>query len=565
MEKKLTGYPSIDRPWLKYYSDEAINATTPECSIYQNIYNGNCDYLTDIAIIFFGKKITYKQLFEEIERTAKAFVFYGVKNGDNVAICMPALPETMYTILALNKLGANAIMLNPLFSEEQLVDRINETEAKLLLVANEVYARVKNVIPKTTLRTVISCAAVNALGMTVKLIKRVRGIPDTISWNVFIKQGKSVNCSAPKYVPYSPAIMVYSSGTTGASKGIQLTNNSVNSIITQYKYAGFEMKRQDKFFSQIPIWFSTGICVSMLVPLCLGVTIILEPLYDFDIFYKHIHQYKPNFMITAVGLIDYLVEKHKKDEAYKEFKYLAVGGEYVVPHAELKFNEWLKDNHSQSQLHKGYGMCECGGTVTTTLPQSNVIGSAGIPLAHVTVAAFDISSGKELKYGERGEIRVLSPCRMLGYYKNEEATAKYFKKDDQGRIWACTGDMGYVTEEGCLYVDGRISSSYTNNAGEIIYLFDIERTVLDIPRIRQCKVVVAEINGVKKHVAHISLNESTNIQNILNEIKTHCLDKLPENHIPTLIKIHDSALPVAPSGKLNTAIMEVDIENLIEL
>ena len=121
-EKELTGYPSIDKPWLKYYSEEAINAVPPKCSIYENIYDANLEYLSETALLYYGKKITYKKLFQEVDKAAKAFVQYGVKYGDNVAICMPATPETMYAILALNKIGANANMLNPTFTEEQLTD-----------------------------------------------------------------------------------------------------------------------------------------------------------------------------------------------------------------------------------------------------------------------------------------------------------------------------------------------------------------------------------------------------------------------------------------------------------
>lgn len=83
-EKKLTGYPSIDKPWLKYYSEEAINARIPECTVYQNLYNHNKDYPNDIALMYFGKKITYEQLFAEVEDAAKAFAAQGVKSGDNV-------------------------------------------------------------------------------------------------------------------------------------------------------------------------------------------------------------------------------------------------------------------------------------------------------------------------------------------------------------------------------------------------------------------------------------------------------------------------------------------------
>ena len=518
-----------------------------------------------MALLFFGKKITYKQLFAEIDKAAKAFIASGVQYGENVVLCMPAIPETIYAILALNKIGANAIMLNPLFTEEQLIARISETHAKLMIVVNELYGRVENVIPKTTIKMVISCAGVNSLGVIIKLLKKVKKVPSTTTWNDFLKQGNNTNLIVPKYEPNHPAIMVYSSGTTGASKGIQLTNDSVNSTITEGVQIGFEWQRGDRWFSQIPVWFSTGICAQTLVPLKYGITIILEPIYDFEVFYQHIIKYKPNFMITACGLLDYLMTKQPKAEAYKGFKFLCAGGEYVTPSAEKKYNDWLKLNGNHYGFFKGYGMCECGGTVTASSPKSNAIGSAGIPTPNVVVAAFDLETGEECKYGERGEIRVLTPSRMMGYYKNPVATSEYFHKDNQDQVWACTGDMGYVNEDGSVYVDGRISSSYKNSIGEIIYLFDIERAVLDIEQVRQCKVVISNINGQKTHIAHIALTTDSDIKNVLKKIKEHCLKKLPTNHMLTIVKIYDSALPVAPSGKLNVEMMENDTDNIIEI
>ncbi len=564
-EKKLTGYPSIDKPWLKYYSEEDINSEPPKCSVYENIYYNNREFPNEIALMFFGKKISYKQLFTQIDKAAKAFIANGVKEHENVVLCMPALPETLYTILGLNKIGANAVMINPLFTEEQLIARISETEAKIMIVANELYSRVEKVIPKTTVKTIVSCAAVNSLGLIVKMIKKVKPISDTITWNDFIKSGKHSEITVPSYKANRPAIMVYSSGTTGASKGIQLTNDSINGTIKECGYIGFEWKREDRWFSQIPLWFSTGICTQTLVPLKYGMTIILEPIYNFDVFYKHIIKYKPNFMITACGLLDFLMTKQPKSDVYKNFKFLCAGGEYVTVSAEQKYNEWLNANGNKYGFFKGYGMCECGGAVTSSSSKSNVIGSAGIPTPNVIVSAFDIETDEELKYGERGEIRVLTPSRMLGYYKNQAATDKYFHEDEMGRIWACTGDMGYVSEEGSIFIDGRISSSYVNSIGETIYLFDIERTVLDIDEIRQCKAVASEINGVKTHVIHIVLVQNDDKNSVLSSMKKHCVEKLPTNHIPSLAKIYDDALPVAPSGKLDVIKMEKDIQNIIML
>ena len=339
-EKKATGYPSIDKPWLRYYTEDEINIKTPKCSIYRKIYDNNLHFPDQTALLFFGKKITYKKLFAQVDRTAIALVAYGINDGDNVAICMPAMPETVYTILALNKIGANAILLNPLFDEQQLSNHINETEAKLLLVANELYSRIEKIIPKTSVKTIVSCPAVNSLGPVVKAIKKVKHISGTIVWNDFIKSNKCVEVKTPTYEPNKPALMVYSSGTTGQSKGIQLTNDGVLTLLIDAKSVFVEMKRQDRYFVQIPLWFSTGLVATLLTSLYYGLVAILEPLYDLSLFSKHIAKYKPNYMITATGLVDYLYDKHYKNSSYKHFKCLAIGGEYVTPQAEKRFNKY---------------------------------------------------------------------------------------------------------------------------------------------------------------------------------------------------------------------------------
>ena len=564
-EAYLTGYPSIDKPWLKYYSEEAINTPLPECTVWENIYKRNKDHLTDTALLYFGKKISYGKMFSEIDKTAKALAYLGVKNGDNVAICMPAVPEAIYTILALNKLGANAGMLNPTFNETQLTDRVNEMEANVLVVVNELYTTMQNVIPKTTIKYVITCPAVNSLGAFVRLAKKVKPISGTLRWNVFIQQGRGTSYQTASYEKQKPAIMVFSSGTAGASKGIQLTNDGINATGCEYEYGGFGFQRQDIFFAQTPIWFSTGISVTVLVPLIHGITVILEPVYDFELFYQHILKYRPNFLVTPTGLLDYLLNKQPRSEAYQQFKYLAAGGEYVAPSAEQKYNQWLSDNHNPHGLHKGYGMCECGGTVTSTNESSNILGSAGIPLPHVTVAAFDLITGEEKRYGERGEIRVLTPCRMRGYYKKPVETAKYFHSDAHGNVWACTGDMGYVAEDGNVYVSGRISDSYVTSNGRTVYLFDIERAVLDIPQVRQCKAIAHEINGVMTHICHTALIGGANQEETLRMIKEHCAEKLDATHQPVLFRLYNDALPVAPNGKLNIRKMQENTDRLIRL
>ena len=559
----LTGYPSIDKPWLKHYTEEEINTEIPKCSIYEKIYENNADYPDEIALMFYGKKITYREMFINIDNTAKAFVAMGIKNGDNVAVCMPALPESVYTILALNKIGANANLLNPLFDEQQLKNRINETEAKLIVVANELYGRVKNILSDTTVENIISCPAVNSMGAVVKIIKKAKTIAGTTGWNDFIRRGKLSEATVPEYQPNKPALMVYSSGTTGDSKGIQLTNDGILTLLVDARSVYLFAKRQDRYFIQIPIWFSTGLIATLFSALYYGMVAILEPEYNLPLFKEHIAKYRPNYLITANSLMEYLYETEYKHPSYTTLTDAAIGGEYLTPQAELRYNKWLKDNGNNYGVKKGYGMCELGSIVTAASVRFNTLGSTGIPTPHSIVSAFDLETGEELKYGQRGEIRVCSPCRMLGYYKNEEATRKFFHTDEKGNVWACTGDMGYITEDGDVFVDGRINDSYKNEKGETIYLFDIERAILSNENVRQCKVVASEIDGKQIHVAHINLVKGADINEVLPQIKAYCVENLLVNHIPELFKIHDSALPMALSGKMNTAEMRKDITDLI--
>ncbi len=560
IKKELTGYPSIDKPWLKYYDEKALHVTFPKATVYECIYTNNCSYGNEIAMIYYGKKITYKKMFSEIENVTGAFSSLGVRRGDNVAICMPAIPEALYTVLALNKIGANANMLNPTFSEVQLAERINETEAKILIVLNELYEKIGKAVFKTGIGTVVACPAANSLGKMVRVWKHVKKIQGTIEWNDFVRRGKGIAYATAKYQANTPAVTVYSSGTTGAEKGIQLTNDGIVALMRQYEYAGFDMKRQDRYIAQIPIWFSTGICVTMLVPLYLGITLILEPIFDFKLIAKDIEKYKPNFLISPMGLFEYMKNNYPRSDAYRAFKYVAVGGEYVAPRVEQEYNKWLKENDCKEGLHKGYGMCECGGTVTSSNSVCNIVGASGIPMPRVVVAAFDVCTDKELTYGKRGEIRVLTPCRMLGYYKKPEETEKYLKTDQCGNVWACTGDMGYVAEDGNVYVAGRISDSYVNDDGETIYLFDIERAVLDVPKIRQCKAIPGCIDGRKIHICHMVLTDDADVDETLHAVEKYCANKLPVSHWPVVVRLYRDSLPVAPSGKLDIKVMKENVD-----
>jgi len=155
IEKEPTGYPSIDKPWLKYYSKDVLSAKPAECTVYQNIYENNKDYLTNIAIRYFGRDITYREMFQNVTLCAKSLKQIGIQKGDCVTLCTAGVPEAIYLVLACSRIGAIANFLNPLFTTEQMIDRINDTEAEWIFVLDEMFSYIEKALPHTCVKKAV--------------------------------------------------------------------------------------------------------------------------------------------------------------------------------------------------------------------------------------------------------------------------------------------------------------------------------------------------------------------------------------------------------------------------
>lgn len=154
-EKKLTGYASIDKPWLKYYPEEAINAPLPECTIYEYIWNCNKKHLEKPALKYFGRCWTYGEMFSHVDNVAKAFSALGVEQGELVSLCMLTMPETVYSIYGLNKLGAVCNLIEPRTNAELIKDRINSANSRVLVVVDVFLSKILQIADKTKLQKII--------------------------------------------------------------------------------------------------------------------------------------------------------------------------------------------------------------------------------------------------------------------------------------------------------------------------------------------------------------------------------------------------------------------------
>lgn len=233
---ELTGFPSIDKPWLKYYSEEALNTEMPKCTAYDYLWKSNKDYLNNIALNYFGRKICFAELFESIEKVAAAYQRIGVKPGDIVVFTTVTTPETIYSFYALSRIGAIANMVDPRTSEEGIRDYITETASRIIVTLDVAYPKIKEAIKGTGIEKVIVVSPSDSLGRVLRTLYKVKNRTVRINEDHIYWKGFVAGASGIEDVPYKEdrcCIIVHTGGTTGNPKGVMLSNENLNALVLQ--------------------------------------------------------------------------------------------------------------------------------------------------------------------------------------------------------------------------------------------------------------------------------------------------------------------------------------------
>ena len=557
-----TCYPSIDKPWLKYYSEEAIQSSEPQCTAYELIYRNNKNYPHDIALNYFGHKINYGELFEKIDMAANAFYAAGVRKNDVVIFCMVNMPETIYSLYALDKLGAVVNLVDLRTNEEQMQAYVQECNAEYVLTVDLAYpmmekavqgSRVKKVIvvsPGESL-TGIKKAAYNIKTFGNKLDKQV------LSWKKFVQLGRDSQAKTAEYEKEKCFVIAHTGGTTGIPKGVMISDDNINAVAHGYQYLGIPFKRQQRYFNDLPPFIIYGLAVAIHTILCYGLQVILYPVFDSKRFPEQFVKYKPNHFSAVSDHLKFLSESNKTKKM--DFSFLitaAIGGDSLNIEMEKEVNKFLGVHHCKYEVCKGYGMTELAATAVTSTPKANAVGSVGIPLVHNTIKVVDIDTGEELSYEKVGEIWISGPSIMLGYYKNEEATKEIITVDEAGKRWIHTGDLGYIDKNGLLFHQGRIRRIYlTAVEGQPAKIFPnlVEDAIKSAEPVSDCTVVARfkQNSAYYEAVAYVILRDEAMDQAQCSDLlQKICKEKVPTYMCPVEYQ-YVSEFPHTPIGKVD--------------
>lgn len=572
-DKTITGYASIDKPWQKYYTKEALTAIIPEMTAYQYMVSKNQDNLKTTAINYFGKKISFKEFIEKIDETARRLYNFGISEGDVVTVMSVANPELEILFYALNKLGAIINLIDVRSDYKQIRKYLTEVKSDTVLVMDnflpefdkaledeDVNLLVERIITLSPFNSVLF--PFNKLAEKKKKkeepelytkIEEIKNKDKYISWNEMMTTNKYYYPHYPRYKKNTVAAYVHTGGTTGVPKTVKLSNENFNAMAIQYESLGANYNKGDTFLNGIVPFVAYGIVVTIHMPMCLGMTNIIAPILSPKEFTDFMIKYKPNHTATVPTYVENFIEDKKVNFMnWNCIKHIGVGGESFTETQEQEVQKFLEEHQSNGSIDKGFGMTELSGTAVTCMGNVNKFTSLGIPLPLNTYGIFERGTDRELKYGEEGEICITGPTEMLGYLNNDEDETKIIKIHSDGRRWIHSEDVGLIDEDGFLFFKGRYKRMFTHG-GFKLYPSYIEGVIVSHPDVDNCCVISipSQIYGFSPEV-HIVIKKDRvkELKKIKEELIELCKDKLPEYSQPEDF-IFEEDLPLTSVGKVD--------------
>ena len=464
-----------------------------EGSMFEAVERIARKYPDQVAFDFMGKSTTYKKMMQEIETCAKALRTIGIRAGDKVTIALPNCPQAVYLFYAVNLVGGIANMIHPLSAEKEIEFYLNESESVTAITLDQFYHKFERVRQNTKLVNLVIASIKDALSKPIRAgymltegrkIEKIPTDAPVIRWNDFMRLSK--HCFYDYEVKRKgsdPAVILYSGGTTGTTKGIVLTNRNFNALGQQVIAANRMFRPGDKMLAAMPLFHGFGLGVCIHTMLSQGGRCILVPRFTPDSYAKLIVKNRCNFIAGVPTLYEALLRlPSMKDADLSCLKGVFSGGDSLSIELKKKFDRFLAEHKANIQVREGYGTTETVTACCLTPTHMAKEGSIGLPFPDTYIKIVEPGTDKELPYGEEGEILLAGPTVMLEYMNHPAETAQTLQTHSDGLTWVYTGDLGTMDEQGFVYFRGRakrmiISSGYNIYPGQLENILDAHEWV----------------------------------------------------------------------------------------
>ncbi len=549
------------KPWTKFYGKFKDSLKYPN-SMVELIIKTAKKYPKNIAYEYFGKSVTYSKFIEQIEECAKALKYNGVNKGDSVTICSANTPEAIIMFYAINMIGAIANMVHPLSSENEIQEYLNISKSKIILTIDLAFQKVNNILSNTSVEKVIIMTAADGMNLLKSFFywffkgrktETDEMFHDNIMlWADFLDSGVHYRGEYKDYQNSSdPAVILYSGGTTGISKGVILSNKNFNSLAIGGHLMSETAEHGDSVLCIMPLFHGFGLAVCIHTPLYIGMKCILLPSFNVRDFPLLIKRFSPNFIAGVPTLYESLVKsKIFKKNGLKFVSCVLSGGDLLKEKLKKEVDEFLKFHGSGAKIRCGYGLTEATASVSLAPINSNRDETIGIPFPDTYFKIVEVNTHKEADIGTDGEICVSGPSVMLGYLDNEEETLKTLRYHDDGMLWLHTGDIGCMDKDGFIYFKQRLKRIIISS-GYNIYPSQIESIIEEHPDVMTCTVIgIPHPYKVQVAKAFIVLKDGVEEGDATKRsIKRYCEKNIAKYSLPYEY-VFKKSLPKTKVGKI---------------
>lgn len=500
-EKKLTGYPSIDKPWMKYYPQELLSARPSFDKIADRIRMvwQNPD---ETIVNYYDTAITVGEFFSKINQVAKSLVAIGVKKGDAIVASLECVPEYVELLLACEMVGC--CIKNIIDDIENTVHLINSDETVCLYIAPEYikHTDAEQIYNKTKIKNIITIDPLFSYDKSRELRSNIAEVikskyqgdnrhnANNISWDEFLERGNAVASFDVNNEKNIRLFSAFTSGSTGEPKELMHSTESVLGMIGQLSMMPcFSGERELWLHTVIPPVIVSVVTAAMCYPLADGKVLALDPyckIEDLDLEMMH---YKPSGWALVPQFVNVLIESDRIPDDYdmSHFKMFGFGAEPLSKKYIEKVQKFLDAHNCNVPLSLGYGQSEGGSGFTVAYGKEMIMsGSSGMPYVDTVISIFEPNTTNELKYYEVGEICKSGAGIMIGY-SDKKLTDDVLKIHPDGKLWLHTGDTGFMTPEGLLFVLGRKGLSVYPD--KTVYPLAIENKLLTHPGIKDAIIV----------------------------------------------------------------------------
>ena len=574
-EKKLTGYPSIDKPQNNGYSFFEKNPIIPNLSVYNSLKLINMLYKDRDAIDCLDVKVTYGKVFDDAVTISRALKELGVKKGQIVSIAMPNYYQAVASFLACNRIGAVTTFLNANAGEEEICEYLNLFESPVFINFDKNPKENLKYKNNTGVKHIITLDKRNENNISLHNNYHLTSNDYVIDFNSLGSIAEFQKKGLPENSSKNDSLILFTSGSTGKPKSVVLTNENILAAGTYLKNSSHSKSLNgDKTLVCVPFTYPYGFATSTLMTLLISKTAILAPNMSKDTINYYLKK-KPNIIFGSPALLDLIMRNAEKDLDLSSVTTYISGGDFLLPSKSEQGKEFFREHGAQNvEIGNGSGNAEtvsCGTNPTGIEIRPE---TAGKILVGTEAIIVDPDTMEEKKYNEEGLMCVSGKHVFKEYYKDLEQTkeAKFIR---DGKTYFKTGTMGFIDKDGYFTLTGRQSRFYILSTLNKVYCDYVQTIITNLESVNECAVVkVPDENMLYVNKAYIVLNNGIFPSEDLKKEILEQLEKPIKNsigeyeqlkwyEIPTYIEFVKELPLKAGTEKVNYSLLEQDaIEKL---